>query len=151
MQLVILATGKCRDAHMRALESEYLGRLPGFWRVAVKELADGEMPESEAAGQLAAFAALPKPAIKVVLDERGAQVDSRGFARKIAGWQGDGVKALAVLIGGANGVHETVKKQADWVWSLGKLTMPHQLVRVVLAEQVYRAWTLGAGHPYHRD
>lgn len=152
MQLIILTTGKCRDAHLRALESQYLTRLPeNMWRVTVRELPDGATPEEEAAAQLMALAGVPMPGVRILLDERGENVPSRRLAEKFQGWQGDGVKAVCLLIGGANGVSKSVAQRVDWVWSLGALTYPHQMVRLILAEQLYRMHTLISGHPYHRD
>lgn len=152
MQLIILTTGKCRDAHLKALESQYLSRLPdNQWRVVVRELPDGETPEDEAAAQLVALAGVPMPGVRVLLDEVGENVSSRELAGKFQHWQMEGVKAVAILIGGANGISKQVLNRVDWVWSLGKLTYPHQMVRLVLAEQLYRVHTIIAGHPYHRD
>jgi 23S rRNA (pseudouridine1915-N3)-methyltransferase len=152
MQLLILTTGKCRDAHLKALESQYLGRLPeNQWRVVIRELPDGETPEDEAAAQMVALAGVPVPGVRILLDEDGENVSSRELAGKFKEWQMDGVKAVAILIGGANGVSKTVLQRVDWVWSLGRLTYPHQMVRLVLAEQLYRMHTINAGHPYHRD
>lgn len=152
MQLIILTTGKCRDAHLKALESQYLTRLPeSQWRVVVRELPDGDTPEEEAATQLVALAGVPMPGVRILLDELGENVSSREFAGKFKDWQMDGIKAVAILIGGANGVSKSVIPRVDWVWSLGKLTYPHQMVRLVLAEQLYRMHTILAGHPYHRD
>ncbi len=152
MQLLILTTGKCRDAHLKALESQYLSRLPdNQWRVVIRELPDGETPEDEAPAQLVALAGVPVPGVRILLDEDGANVSSRELAGKFKDWQMDGVKAVAILIGGANGVSKQVLQRVDWVWSLGRLTYPHQMVRLVLAEQLYRMHTILAGHPYHRD
>lgn len=152
MQIIILATGKCRDAHLRALESQYLTRLPdGEWRVQVRELPDGASPDEESGGQLMALAGIPAPGVRILLDERGEQVSSRKLAEKFEFWRNQGTKAVCFLIGGAEGVNKQVVARADWVWSLGSLTLPHQMVRVVLAEQIYRAHTIMSGHPYHRD
>lgn len=152
MQLIILTTGKCRDAHIKALESQYLKRLPeGQWRGIVRELPDGATPEDEAAAQLVALAGVPAPGVRILLDELGENVGSRQLAAKFAGWQLDGVKAVAILIGGANGVSRNVLQRVDWVWSLGKMTLPHQMVRLIVAEQLYRMHSILAGHPYHRD
>lgn len=152
MQLIILTTGKCRDAHLKALESQYLGRLPdNMWRVTVRELPDGETPEEESGGQLMALAGLPMPAVRILLDEKGQNVTSRDLAAKFEGWQKDSVKAVCLLIGGANGVSKQVMQRVDWIWSLGAMTLPHQMVRLVVAEQLYRVHTILTGHPYHRD
>src|SRR4051812_15050116 len=101
MQLIILTTGKCRDAHIRALESQYHTRMPdNMWRVTVRELPDGATPEEESGGQLMALAGVPMPAVRILLDERGENLTSRELATKFEGWQRDGVKAVCILIGG---------------------------------------------------
>lgn len=151
MQLVILATGKCRDKNMLALERAYLDRLPAHWRATVRELPDAATIQEEAAIQRAALAGFSGPVARVFLDERGELLDSRGFAHKIGGWQGQGFKTLAVLIGGAAGLDPALRGEADLLLGFGRLTFPHQLVRVLVAEQLYRAHTLLTGHPYHRD
>ena len=95
-------------------------------------------------------AAIPKGALKVVLDERGRSFGTRDLASRIEGWQMDG-RDIAFVIGGADGLADAVKRDADVMWSLSPLTLPHGLVRVVLAEQLYRAWTILRNHPYHRE
>jgi len=89
--------------------------------------------------------------IAVVLDERGKNLSSRDFAAKIGAWRDDGVAEIVFVIGGADGHDDAVRNRADLLLSLGALTWPHQLVRVLLAEQIYRAQQILAGHPYHRD
>lgn len=86
----------------------------------------------------------------VLLDERGKKYDTRGFAQRIEHWQRDG-RDVALVIGGADGHPDELKQRADELISLSAMTMPHGLARVVLLEQLYRAWTLSCGHPYHRD
>jgi 23S rRNA (pseudouridine1915-N3)-methyltransferase len=78
-------------------------------------------------------------------------MSSRDFAAKIKGWQEQGLAHLVFLIGGADGVTDDVRKQADFSLGFGRLTWPHRLVRVMLLEQLYRAQQINAGHPYHRD
>lgn len=95
-------------------------------------------------------AALPKGACRVVLDERGESLTTRALAARMAQWRQRG-RDVAFIIGGADGVAAALKEEADLLWSLSALTLPHQLARIVLAEQLYRATTLLAGHPYHRD
>ena len=85
-----------------------------------------------------------------MLDERGKQFTSRELAGKIEGWQTVGDDVVFV-IGGPDGVADGVRQRANLVWSLSRLTLPHGLARVLYAEQMYRAWSLLAGHPYHRD
>ena len=86
----------------------------------------------------------------VLLDERGKTYDTRGFAQRIEHWQHDG-RDVVLVIGGADGHPSELKQRADELISLSPMTMPHGLARVVLLEQLYRAWTLSCGHPYHRD
>ena len=85
----------------------------------------------------------------IALDERGTMIDSEGMARELRTWL-DGVPRVALLVGGADGLTDDVRQRSDQVWSLSGLTLPHALVRVLLAEQLYRAWTIVQGHPYHR-
>ncbi|MCA3244116.1 MAG: 23S rRNA (pseudouridine(1915)-N(3))-methyltransferase RlmH [Alphaproteobacteria bacterium] len=150
MKTLILATGTTREAHLRALEAEYLGRFPAKIRPEVRELTEGKTAAQTAAAQLAALAALPAPAYVIALDERGALLTSPAWAAQLAKVAGQGVKTLAFLIGSADGLTDEVKNHCQAVWALGKLTFPHQLVRGLLAEQLYRAHTLNTGHPYHR-
>jgi len=86
----------------------------------------------------------------VALDERGAEVGTLQLADKLRDWQNQG-RDVALVIGGADGLHASVKQKADWLWALSKLTLPHAMVRVLLAEQLYRAHTVISNHPYHRE
>ena len=86
----------------------------------------------------------------VLLDERGKQMTSKALARRLADWQTGG-RDLCLVIGGPDGVSDTVRKRANFTWSLSQLTLPHGMARALLAEQLYRAWSLQTGHPYHRD
>ena len=86
----------------------------------------------------------------ILLDERGRSLTSKGLAAKLADWQSGG-EDVALVIGGPDGVAESVRSRANFVWSLSELTLPHGLARVLCAEQLYRAWTLSTGHPYHRQ
>ena len=86
----------------------------------------------------------------IALDERGAEVTTLQLADRLKTWLGSG-RDVSLIIGGADGLHADIKARADWLWSLSKLTLPHGMVRVVLAEQLYRAWTVINNHPYHRE
>ena len=88
---------------------------------------------------------------RIVMDERGEQVGSAGLAERVAAWEQGRVKTLAVLIGGADGHTAALRAAADWTWSLSKLTLQHELALVVLYEQIYRAYSIKAGLPYHRE
>jgi len=93
---------------------------------------------------------LPKGATAVALDAGGKQFSSEAFAARLAAWRESGAAELAFLIGGADGIAETVLTRADFILSLGAMTWPHLLARVMLLEQLYRAQQIIAGHPYHR-
>ena len=86
----------------------------------------------------------------VALDERGGEVGTLQLADKLRDWQSQG-RDVALVIGGADGLHASVKQKADWLWALSKLTLPHAMVRVLLAEQLYRAHSVISNHPYHRE
>jgi 23S rRNA (pseudouridine1915-N3)-methyltransferase len=97
------------------------------------------------------LAQIPKNAVLVALDERGESLDSGTFAQRLGAWRDAGRADLAFVIGGADGLDEEVRRRADLLLSFGRLTWPHMLVRGMLAEQLYRAQQILAGHPYHRD
>lgn len=86
----------------------------------------------------------------IACDERGQEVITLQLADKISAWQGLG-RDVCIVIGGADGLHDTIKKRADWLWCLSKLTLPHAFVRVLLCEQLYRAYSVTQNHPYHRE
>jgi 23S rRNA (pseudouridine1915-N3)-methyltransferase len=96
-------------------------------------------------------AAVPAGAITIALDSRGKTLGSEPFAQRLQGWRDEGVSDLAFLIGGAEGLDKIITNQANLVLSLGPMTWPHMLARVMLIEQIYRAQCIMSGHPYHRD
>lgn len=130
-----------RDALLTIKEIKPALRGSGFGRAAVQRLLDTERQRISAA--------LPARCYKVVLDEHGASLSTQELAARIARWREAG-RDIAFVIGGADGTAPALKEQADLMWALSKLTLPHGLVRVVLAEQLYRAVSLLSGHPYHR-
>ncbi len=135
---------------------EYLRRMPPEIRIELVELK----PEERGAGRpveraMAAegermLAALPAGATLLALDEKGRSVSTQGLSVMLSGWMREGTHP-AFAIGGADGLSEAVKERAEKLVSLSALTLPHGLVRVVLAEQLYRAWSILARHPYHRE
>lgn len=129
--------------------TRYAGRVRPA--LAVVEVADGhgspvEIRRREAAALLAA---LPAQAFAVALDQDGEAADTAAFASRLTRWMESG-RPVCFLIGGAEGLDRAVLERADARLSLGRLTWPHMLARVMLAEQIYRARSLAAGHPYHR-
>jgi len=135
--------------------AEYTKRMP---REASVEIIDIK-PEKRAAGNITENIQLIEAkrildAIGkdycIALDERGQEVTTLQLADKFKDWQFSG-RDVALIIGGADGLHVSVKQKADWLWGLSKLTLPHAMVRVLLAEQLYRAHSVISNHPYHRE
>ena len=151
MRVHLIAVGKLKSGPHEALARHYAERLacPLVLRDVDEKrpLPPPELKEREAALLLAA---LPKGATSVALDEHVKTLASDAFAARLARWRNAGIADLAFLIGGAEGLAETVRQQADLVLSLGPMTWPHLLVRGMLLEQLYRAQQILAGHPYHR-
>jgi 23S rRNA (pseudouridine1915-N3)-methyltransferase len=148
----VLAIGRQRRGPLLDLQLLYAGRLaPPATIVELDEkrpLPTAELKRREAELILAA---VPAGARLVALDGRGAAWTSRAFADRIAAWRDAGVAALAFAIGGAEGMGDAVIARADAVLSLGAMTWPHLLARVMLLEQLYRAQQILVGHPYHRE
>lgn len=150
MRLRILAVTARPPRWVAEASAEYLERLPAQWRVEVVEFTPsrrGARSKDEEGGRI--LAALGPRERLIALDEGGEAFDSAGFARRLEGWLASG-RDLAFMIGGADGLSRKCLRRAEHRWSLSPLTLPHGLTRVVLAEQLYRASSLLAGHPYHR-
>jgi 23S rRNA (pseudouridine1915-N3)-methyltransferase len=158
LKLAVIAVGHRMPAWVDAGFEEYARRMPRETPVKLLEVKAEPRPEQESgnveriteAEARRIAAAIPKGALKVVLDERGKAFTTRELSARFAGWQTEG-RDVAFVIGGADGTAESVKRDADVMWSLSPLTLPHGLVRVVLAEQLYRACTILRNHPYHRE
>ncbi len=148
--MLLVAVGRIGRGPEAELFARYNARLrPGF---SVREIADGtgspvEIKRREA---LAILAAIPAGALAVALDLGGKVPDSESFSAQCTQWRESG-KPLCFVIGGAEGLDASVIARADRILSLGALTWPHLLVRVMLAEQLFRAQAIAAGHPYHRS
>ena len=156
MRIRIIAVGERMPRWVDEVVEDYTRRLSGSLKVAVAEVPAGQRSaraDPAQAMQLEAqriLALLKPPEFVVVLDERGAQPGTRELANWLSGRLHDG-RDLVFVIGGPDGLASEVQARADYKLSLSKLTLPHPLVRVVLAEQLYRAHTVLAGHPYHRE
>ncbi len=145
MKATILAIGKCKkDSPEAAIIAEYIKR--SGWDVVIKE-KDNSTQEEEAKFLQSS---IPSGAKVVVLDERGVNISSLDLAAKIEGWLNNGCSEICFLIGGADGHLQSTRNKADLILSFGKLTLPHMLMRAVLAEQIYRIQTIINHHPYHR-
>ncbi len=156
MKFLILAVGHKMPEWINAGFSEYTKRMPREARTELIEIK----PEPRTSGRSVAQimdaeaqrieAALPKDALGIALDERGAHWTTRQLADRMQEWLLGG-RDVAFVIGGADGLHERVKKGARHLLALSAMTLPHGMVRVLLAEQLYRAYSLLHNHPYHRE
>ena len=151
MKLTIAAIGRAGRGPERDLYEHYAGRIR--WPLTLRELEEKKkLPAAqlvEREGELL-LAAAPAKAVVVALDRRGQALDSAAFAQRLQRWRDDGVPDIAFLIGGADGHGQTLLDRASLVLTFGAMTWPHLLARAMLAEQIYRAQQLLAGHPYHR-
>ena len=152
MRIIIAAVGRLRDAPSRALFEDYAKRLS--WPVAVREVELKRAlsgPQARAEEGRLLLEAIGERATLVALDEHGAEWSSAEFAGRIGAWRDQGVAELAFAIGGADGHGGSVLNRAAATVAFGRMTWPHRLARVMLAEQIYRAQQIIAGHPYHRE
>jgi len=159
MRVVVIAVGRLKQGPERELAERYrarfedIGRKLGFRGVEIHELSEGRHsdPASRMAEEAAAIeAAIPDKSIVVALDERGENLESTVFADKLTLWRDDSTPCTAFVIGGADGLSPEFRRKARLRLSFGKATWPHQIVRILLLEQLYRAGTILSGHPYHR-
>ena len=151
MKIWLAAVGRARAGAARDLYDEYARRMT--WPLALKEVEVRKRASPAELKRLEAellLAAVPNAAMIVALDERGTALSSEKFADRLGAWRDGGVADVAFLIGGADGHGEAVGKRADLMLALGPMTWPHLMVRAMLAEQLYRAQQILAGHPYHR-
>ena len=145
MKATIIAIGKCKkNSPEAAIIAEYIKR--SGWDLTIKE-KDNSTQEDEAKFLLGS---IPHGAKVIVLDERGENMKSLELAAKIENWLNEGCSEICFLIGGADGHLQSTRDKADLLLSFGKLTLPHMLMRAVLAEQIYRIQTIINHHPYHR-
>jgi 23S rRNA (pseudouridine1915-N3)-methyltransferase len=153
MHLRLIWVGKTKNEHLRALSLDYLGRLGRFVRLEVTELRESaartEREGIEEEGKRI-IGALRSDAFVVLLDVEGREWSSPKLAGEVEKWQMDGRKEVAFIIGGHNGVSKEVKERAHLRWSLSRLTLTHEMARVFLAEQLYRAYTIIHGMPYQK-
>ena len=157
MKIVVVAVGRLKAEYARLGTSKFFERAQRVFSLQMIETRDAHRRRGGDADQWRAreadllLGAVPTGATIVALDERGDAWTSREFARWLQVRRDDGVRVVAFLIGGPDGLHPNVRERAHHVWSLGAITLPHELARLVLAEQIYRASTLMSGAPYHRD
>jgi 23S rRNA (pseudouridine1915-N3)-methyltransferase len=155
MKLLVVAVGQKQPAWAQTAYAEFEKRFPPEMRLelhAVKAETRGQKNAEQlmAAEALRLESALPRGVRRVVLDEHGTRVTTMQLADRIKAWMNDG-RDVALLIGGPDGLAPTLKATADETMRLSELTLPHAFVRVLLAEALYRAWTVMVNHPYHRE
>ena len=156
MKLLVVAIGQRQPDWADTAWADFAKRFPPEMRLELKALkaeprSSGKSAEQCMAAEAQRFeAALPPGARRVVLDERGTRLTSAQLAQRIEFWRGDG-RDVAFLVGGPDGLAASLKASADETLRLSDLTLPHALARVLLAEALYRGWSLASGHPYHRE
>jgi 23S rRNA (pseudouridine1915-N3)-methyltransferase len=157
MTFSLLCIGKTDDKEITSLISYYLKRLPKHWNFTIIEIPDvknaknlsPELLKKEEAKLFLSY--IDKNDLTVILDEKGKQFTSREFAQKIDVWMNSSVKKIHILIGGAYGFSEEIYNRANEKMSLSKMTFTHQMIRLFIVEQLYRADQILQGKPYHND
>jgi len=154
MRIDLICVGRLKERHWRDAAGEYLKRLTPYARVRVVEIPDRDVSANEeralAAEAADALRAVPEGAVTVALDICGMACSSQAFASWLDDLAGSGRSHVSFVIGGAAGLHRDVCESADERLSLGPMTLPHQMARVVLLEQLYRAFRINRGEPYHK-
>ena len=159
MRIVVAAVGRLKRGSESDLAERYReravksGRGIGLRSLEVIEIAESRAREAQRRmleESIALANVIPKDAATVLLDPRGETLDSNAFTKRLRGWN-DGGRDVAFVVGGADGLAPTLSDQAALHLAFGALTWPHQLVRIMLLEQIYRATTILSGHPYHRE
>lgn len=150
MKFRFVWVGKTKDKNWRALQAEYLQRLSHFIRVEVVEIKDSQTSGAKEDESKRILEKVNQSNFVCVLDVKGRSVSSQELAEKIENWQNRGLKEIAFVIGGAEGVTSEVVEKADFSLSLSFLTLTHEAARVILTEQLYRAYTIIKGFPYQK-
>lgn len=156
MKIDLIAVGKRMPSWIETAVKEYSKRLPKNIQFKLVEITPAIRGKNNSADnykkkeQENIEAALASNSIIICLDERGKSISSQQLAEQLQVWN-DEQQHVSIIIGGADGLSDALKKKANQMWSLSKMTLPHGLVRVMLVEQLYRAWTITQNHPYHRE
>lgn len=155
MQLLVAAVGQRMPRWVNEAWTEYSRRMPPGLALSLREISLAKRGKNADTKRLTAvegkalYDAMPTRARIIALDVKGQAWSTEKLAANLEDWMGDG-RDIGFMIGGPDGIDPDIMQKADSRWSLGPLTLPHPLVRVVLAEQLYRAWTITQNHPYHR-
>lgn len=155
MKIFILAVGHRMPEWVNIAWEDYAKRMPSDWAVTLKEIkpeprTSGKTPQQMMAAEAKRIeASLPEHALRIALDEHGKDQSTQAFANKLQSWH-QSSQNIAIIIGGPDGLDPEFKANCDGLVRLSSMTMPHPMVRVVLIEQLYRAWSILNSHPYHR-
>ncbi|MGB5164796.1 MAG: 23S rRNA (pseudouridine(1915)-N(3))-methyltransferase RlmH [Woeseiaceae bacterium] len=155
MHIRLVAVGDRQPSWVDDAFAAYIGRYPREWKFQLDNIATAKRTKADRSGKARdaegdlLMAKVADDEQLVLLDEHGKQLSSKTLATRLSDWQLDG-RNICFIIGGPDGVSSAVKQRANFTWSLSALTLPHGLARVLFAEQLYRAWSLQTGHPYHR-
>lgn len=153
MKISVFAVGRKMPVWVEQASADYMKRLPGRWSFNVREFPQaqgGGRPEQSMLQEAQRLlSAIPETAHVVALDNRGDSWSTEQVAAQLQYWQ-ENIRTVVFMIGGADGLHEQCRQRADQLWCLSPLTFPHPIVRVILTEQLYRAYSLLQNHPYHR-
>lgn len=152
MRIRFIWPGKTKNEHLRALVAEYLKRLTRFVRCEVIESREAESADPAAMKKESQriLEAIPNGSVMMLLDVKGLEWDSQGLADEVRRWEHDAIKEVAIVIGGPDGVSAEVAARAQKRWRLTRLTLTHEMARVVAVEQLYRAYTINRGMPYQK-
>ena len=152
MKIRFIWPGKTKDEHLRALVAEYLKRLRRFVRCEVIETRDvpGGDPASVEKGSSRILETIAATSLTILLDVKGREWSSQELAAELQRWENDSIKEIAIVIGGPDGVSPELQDRAQQRWRLSRLTLTHEMARVVVVEQIYRAYTINRGLPYQK-
>lgn len=155
----LIAVGKIKERYLKEGISEFVKRMKAYSQVQIIELADEPTPEKLSSAEMEGVKEIEGKKILskikdgdycIALDLKGKELSSEDFAHHLSRWQVEGYSTLTFLIGGSLGLSQEVLKRADYRLSFGKMTYPHQLMRLILMEQIYRGFRILHGHPYHK-
>ena len=154
MKITIVAVDLRSPAWASTAVEDYLTRFPRDWKVELKTVKEEPRHGQSKSDLMAAEAdrirkAIPKGSLLVTLDERGKDLTTVEFAKKLSAWQDSG-ESVAFVIGGTDGIDPALKQESRMMIRLSSMTLPHAIARVILSEQIYRAWSILNNHPYHR-
>ena len=150
MKFRFIWIGKTKEKNWKALQDEYLGRLSHFVKCEVVEIRDSASHETKEIEGKRFLELLNQKSFVCVLDVIGKPISSPELAKEVEKWQTRGLKEITFIIGGADGISLDIRKNADFVLSLSFMTFTHEMARVVILEQLYRAYTIVNGFPYQR-